>query len=101
VPSETLVGLLVFNPSGVTWNGLRRGAGTMRCRPRWGLAKLHTRRFLGAHAPGFTIPPHFGGYKTNTSVNGTRMIGLAVQAQPFISPDTPHQRDMNTVAERV
>jgi hypothetical protein len=36
-----------------------------------------------AHAPGFTIPPRFGGYETNTSVNGTEMIRLAVQAQLF------------------
>jgi hypothetical protein len=39
-----------------------------------------------AHAPGFTIPPHFGGYETNTCVNGTGTIGLAVQAHLFTGP---------------
>jgi hypothetical protein len=48
--------------------------------PPLGLREVARTQFPGAHAPGFTIPPHFGGYKTNTSVNGTGMIRLVVQA---------------------
>ena len=72
--SETLIALLVLNPSGVTWNGSRRGAGTMRCRPRWGSEMLHTRRFLGLMPQALRFRPTPGGSETITSVNGTGMI---------------------------
>jgi hypothetical protein len=57
--------------------------------PPLGLREVAHTRIPGAHAPGITIPPHFEGSETNTSVNGTGMIGLAVQAQLFTGPQ-PH-----------
>jgi hypothetical protein len=57
--------------------------------PPLGLREVARTRIPGAHAPGITIPPHFEGSETNTSVNGTGMIGLAVQAQLFTGPQ-PH-----------
>ena len=62
--SESLVALLVLNPSGVTWNGSRRGAGAIRCRPRWGLEKLHARRFLGLTPQALRFRPISGAAKT-------------------------------------
>jgi hypothetical protein len=57
--------------------------------PPLGLREVAHTQIPGAHAPGFTIPPHSGGSETNTSVNGTGMIGLAVQAQLFTGPAAP------------
>ena len=57
--------------------------------PPLGLREVADTQIPGAHAPGFTIPPHFGGYETNASVNGTGMIYLAVQAQLFTGPASP------------
>jgi hypothetical protein len=57
--------------------------------PPLGLREVACTQIPGAHAPGFTIPPHFGGSETNTSVYGTGMIRLAVQAQLFNAPGSP------------
>src|SRR5580693_7332093 len=61
--------------------------------PPLGLREVARTQIPGAHAPGFTIPPHFGGYETNASVNGTGMIHLAVQAQLFAGPASPSRSD--------
>jgi hypothetical protein len=42
--------------------------------PPLGLGEVARAQIPGAHAPGFTIPPHCGGYDTNISVNETGMI---------------------------
>ena len=76
---ETLVALLVSNPIRVKWNGSRRGAGTIRCRPRWGLEKWHAHKIPAARAPGFTIPPHSGGSETK-SLSGS--FSTAPQSPP-------------------
>jgi hypothetical protein len=56
--------------------------------PPLGLREAARTQIPGAHAPGFTIPPQFWGSETNTSVNRTGMIRLAVQAQLFTGPDS-------------
>ena len=60
--------------------------------PPLGLREVAHAQIPGAHAPGFTISPHFGGSETNTSVNGTGMILLAVQAQLFTGPASPSRK---------
>ena len=54
--------------------------------PPLGLREVARTQIPGAHAPGFTIPPQIWGSETNTSVNGTGTIRLAVQAQLLIGP---------------
>jgi hypothetical protein len=72
--------------------------------PRWGLEKLHAGVFPGltpipgAHAPGYMMPPHFGGSKTDPTASGIGMTGLAAQAQQFTGLTSPSQKPARPTA---
>jgi hypothetical protein len=40
----------------------------------------------GACAPGYTIPPHSGGSKITTNINGNAIISVSEQYQLFAAP---------------
>jgi hypothetical protein len=70
--------------------------------PPLGLREVARTQIPGAHAPGFTIPPHFGGSETNTSVNrflsdrsSPHSSWIAAEARPGASAETPGFRTAN------
>jgi hypothetical protein len=62
----------------------------MRCRPRWGLKKLHTRRFLG-------LTPQALRFRA-TSGAALRLVGDAGAAQPYIEAAGRHDALWHLVA---